>query len=353
MKTDYIIVGQGICGTMLSWNLLKLGKKVLVIDDANPFSASKVASGIVNPVTGRRVVTTWMADELLPLVWKEYSDFAGELNTTIIEQKNTIAFPPSFQMKETYEKRMTEPGSFIKPVSEESLYNKFFHFIFGCFVIDPTYTIHLHPMMHEWRNALIKKGALLNESFLEEHLHIAESGIQYKNIKAEKIIYCNGTDSFNSKYWRNLPYVYNKGQVLLADIPELQPGNIYKFGAITLAPWYHGLWWIGSSYENEFDSIEPTEAFKIGTEKSLQNILRLPFTIIDHVAAVRPATIERRPFVGMHPYLNHVGIFNGMGTKGCSLAPYFAKQLAEHLVSGTQIDALADVKRFGRILGNI
>ena len=43
MTVDYIIVGQGICGTFLSWNLLKKGKSVLVIDDeANPYSSSKV-----------------------------------------------------------------------------------------------------------------------------------------------------------------------------------------------------------------------------------------------------------------------------------------------------------------------
>lgn len=350
MKTDYLIVGQGICGTILSWNLQKLGKKVIVIDDGNPFSSSKVASGIINPVTGRRVVTTWMAQELLPFVQNEYTTIGKELNITIIDKKNTIVFPPSFQMKETYEKRMTEADSFITAVTDKESFTNIFNFIFGCFEINPTYAINLHPMMHEWKKRLTANEAFLNEPFFEERLHLTGSKIQYKHIEAEKIIYCNGTGSFESKYWKNLPYVYNKGQALLANIPELSPNNIYKFGAITLAPWYDGLWWIGSSYENEFDTTEPTDAFRIGTEKSLQAILQLPFSIIDHFAAVRPATIERRPFVGMHPYFQQVAIFNGMGTKGCSLAPYFAKQLAEHLVFGNAIDPLADVKRFGRIL---
>jgi len=68
MTVDYLIIGQGICGTWLSYYLLKKGKKVLVIDEYNNSSASNVASGLINPVTGRRVVTTWMADELLPFV---------------------------------------------------------------------------------------------------------------------------------------------------------------------------------------------------------------------------------------------------------------------------------------------
>jgi hypothetical protein len=45
-----------------------------------------------------------------------------------------------------------------------------------------------------------------------------------------------------------------------------------------------------------------------------------------------------------------IGILNGMGTKGCSLAPWFAKQITENLLYQKPIDALADVMRFKRIL---
>jgi hypothetical protein len=39
-----------------------------------------------------------------------------------------------------------------------------------------------------------------------------------------------------------------------------------------------------------------------------------------------------------------------MGTKGCSLAPYFAHELAENIIHNKNINPLADVKRFSRIL---
>jgi glycine/D-amino acid oxidase-like deaminating enzyme len=59
----------------------------------------------------------------------------------------------------------------------------------------------------------------------------------------------------------------------------------------------------------------------------LKTWLKVPFKIIDHKASVRPANIERRPFVGFHPTLKNIGILNGMGTKGCSLAPIFCKAI--------------------------
>ena len=82
----------------------------------------------------------------------------------------------------------------------------------------------------------------------------------------------------------------------------------------------------------------------------LKNWLKLPFEITDHFAAVRPANVERRPFVGLHPVNKCVGILNGMGTKGCSLAPFFANQFAYFLVNQQPMYADADVKRFTKVL---
>jgi glycine/D-amino acid oxidase-like deaminating enzyme len=45
-----------------------------------------------------------------------------------------------------------------------------------------------------------------------------------------------------------------------------------------------------------------------------------------------------------------LGILNGTGTKGVTLAPYFARQLADHIVHGAPILPQADVARFRRLL---
>ena len=76
----------------------------------------------------------------------------------------------------------------------------------------------------------------------------------------------------------------------------------------------------------------------------------MPFKIIDHLASVRPATLERKPFVGIHPLQDKIGILNGMGTKGCSLAPFFARQLVNHLLNNEPIMADANVQRFKKTL---
>jgi glycine/D-amino acid oxidase-like deaminating enzyme len=111
-----------------------------------------------------------------------------------------------------------------------------------------------------------------------------------------------------------------------------------------------GLFWVGASYQWEYQDPNPSQEFREKMEAFLRSFLKLPFSIVDHLSSIRPASLERRPFVGMHPKFPRLGILNGMGTKGCSLAPYFAKQLSDHLIHGTSIEPLADIKRFTRIL---
>ena len=90
--------------------------------------------------------------------------------------------------------------------------------------------------------------------------------------------------------------------------------------------------------------------FREKTEQLLKDWLKIPFKIIDHLSGIRPATLERRPFVGLHPLHPNIGILNGMGTKGCSLAPFFANQLVDHLLHNKPITPEADIKRFSKIL---
>jgi glycine/D-amino acid oxidase-like deaminating enzyme len=85
-------------------------------------------------------------------------------------------------------------------------------------------------------------------------------------------------------------------------------------------------------------------------QDALTQLLKIPFTVVDHIAGIRPANQERRPFVGLHPVYPAMGICNGMGTKGCSLAPYFAHQFIEHCETGSPIHAEASLERFEQIL---
>lgn len=349
MNIDYLIVGQGIAGTMLSYKLKQAGKQVVVIDNNNPTSASKVASGVINPVTGRRVVSTWMIDELLPYAWDIYHELGEWLGAELVSQKNILAFHATEQMKKAFLNKMDENEAYVTTVNDEEPYKKWFEFYYGIGVIDPVYLIDIQTLLSRWREQLAKENSLLEETFLWSELQIEHGVVKYKDIAAAKIIMCDGTAGYHDPYFKKLPYGVTKGEALIVDIPDLPQTNIYKQG-YNIVPWKDGLFWIGSTFAREYDDALPSQAFRSSVEEQLKKWLKLPYTVVDHIASERAGTFERRPFIGVHPQHPEVGIFNGMGTKGCSLAPFFADEFTQYLVNGKKMNELVDVQRFTKVL---
>ena len=349
MQIEFLIIGQGLSGTWLSYYFQKENKSFLVIDHNQPNSASRVAAGIVNPVTGRRIVITWMIDELLHHLRTAYHELGEELGIKAISQKNIIDFHPTPQMKIAFDDRLNENDSHLSKPADQNKFNQFFNYEFGYGEVDPCFLVNLQEILPAWRKKLLSTHQLLNEVFEAKELKITNEAIYYKNIVAQKIIFCDGALSAINPLFKNLPFSLNKGEALIIESGFLPVTNIFKKGMM-LTPLDNNLFWIGSNYIWDFSDVNPTAQFKEQTELLLKNWLKVPFKIIDHIAAIRPANIERRPFVGLHPIYKNIGILNGMGTKGCSLAPFFANQLTDHLIYKKEILPEADIKRFSKIL---
>lgn len=350
MQTDVLIIGQGLCGTMLSYFLQKQSVPFLVLDDERPNTATSVAAGIINPVTGRRYVYSWMIDTVMPFAVAVYEEMGERLHVAALQQKSIIDFFPSAQMRDAFATRLTEDDTYLHAYPDQNFFNEYFNQDFGCAEIRPAYSIHLGLLIAAWRQELLQNNLLLIESFEEVALQEHADGVSYKNIRAKKIIFCDGIESASRRWFNRLPFSPNKGEALLIRSDELTNRHIFKKGFFLAPGSVQNVFWVGSNYQWEFSTVDPSETFYTQTKTHLQNWLKVPFEIIAHKAAVRPATLERRPFVGLHPHHPAIGILNGMGTKGSSLAPFFAQQLAQHLAHQTPILEEADVARFQKIL---
>lgn len=349
MQADYIIVGQGICGTFLSHELIKAGQSVLVIDENKPYSSTKVASGVINPITGRRMVRTWEIEKLMPYAVQSYRAFGEELAVPLIRQCNILDFHPTPQMVLAFAERIPEEKEYLRFPQDPDHWKNYFNFDFTIGEIDPCWLIDLNMLLEKWREHLKKNNQLQETVFIPDDCTITNDEVRYQGIHAQKILFCDGVAGFDNPYFKNLPYARNKGQALIVRIPDLPRTNIFKQG-FTLVPWRDDLFWLGSTYEWDFTDIHPSADFRNKAEAHLKQWVRLPFETVDHLAAERPANMERRPFAGLHPVTPSAGVFNGMGTKGCSLSPYFAAEFANYLVHGTAIMPQADVRRFTKIL---
>jgi glycine/D-amino acid oxidase-like deaminating enzyme len=349
-RLDYIIVGQGVVGTWLSYYAAQAGKTFLVINDSNTPAASKVASGVINPVTGRRIVQTWMIETFLPFALKAYTDLGTKINKIIVKEAPVVLIHPSLQMQESFEYRFEHENVYLQK-NNVADFEAFMHTPFGTGQINQSVWIDLNAMIEGWAKKLITNNQYVNEKFNIADLEITNEGIEWKGIQAKRILFSDGLNSMQNPYFKSLPFAPNKGEALIVEIKDLPNEAIYKHN-LSIVPWKDQLFWVGSNYEWNYEDTKPSPSFRIKMETALTQLLKIPFTIKDHIVGLRPANQERRPFVGMHPVHPAIGICNGMGTKGCSLAPYFANALIAHCEKGTSIHPEASLDRFKIILEN-
>ena len=332
----------------MSYQLDKAGISYKIVNDETMQSASSVSSGVINPVTGRRIVQTWMIETILPYAVKAYTELQEKLNIHIIQEAPVILLHPSEQMKESFNYRMTHENIYLIQ-QDPTAWTPYFKAQYGVGGISECYWLDVNKMLEAWKAYLISNDHYINAHFNMNEVVLLENKVQWKNITAEKIIFCDGIASMQNPYFKSLPFAPNKGEALIIKVPGLPKSNIYK-NNISIIPWKDDLFWVGSNYEWTYNDSLPTSYFKEKMVESLAQFLKLPYEIVDHIAGIRPTNTQRRPFVGVHPSQAQLAICNGMGTKGCSLAPYFTAQLLEHLEKGAMLDPEASIERFSSIL---
>ncbi|MFM9008114.1 MAG: NAD(P)/FAD-dependent oxidoreductase, partial [Bacteroidota bacterium] len=113
-----LIIGQGISGSLVAWFLLKQGLDVLVVDPCESSTASRVAAGLIHPVTGRRIVKSWMADTLIPFARATYSEIEDKIAARFFEDYPVFERFHSAGHRNDWAAKSVDPG-FKDYVGEE------------------------------------------------------------------------------------------------------------------------------------------------------------------------------------------------------------------------------------------
>lgn len=172
---------------------------------------------------------------------------------------------------------------------------------------------------------------ILDEEFDFDLLEIGNQ-IVYKDYKAQGIIFCQGWRVTKNPYFKNLPFDPAKGEMLICKIPGLNLSFFMK-QKLFFIPVGDELYWIGSTYDWNANDELPTAEKKVKLKSIIDEVLNLPYTVVDHKAGIRPTNKYRKPILGRHETVDHVFLFNGLGTKGASLGPYWAKYFCDQLLS--------------------
>ena len=346
-KTDFILVGQGLAGSILALTLLKQHKSVLVIDRAEMSQCSKAAAGIYNPVVFKRLTQSWMADKTLPAMFEFFRDAEELLNTKLIHQKKIARVFASEQEEMLWKKKaINELSDFIEPgiCSATDAY-AFLNSNYGRvaeagFLDVPAFLAHT-------RKYLEQQGALVNEVFIYENVIVQEHEIIYKNrLCCDKLVFCEGHLVTQNPFFKELKFKPAKGEVLTIYCKALKVDSIINKDFFILPLPEAHCFKVGATYNWLDLSDAISKEAKNNLVEKLDAFIPFPYKIISQQAGVRPATVDRRPVMGKHTQYKNMYVFNGFGTKAVMLAPYFAKHFCNFIFLNQKLFVDVDVKRF-------
>lgn len=345
-KFDYIIVGNGIAGAVLSLTLINHGKSVLVIDNPNLSKSSKVAAGLYNPIVFKRLVKSWMADEIFPFAEIFYQKAEEEFQTRFLFKKEIIKLFAEENEKAFWSKKLdSDAGKYLsKNINSENHFQNINNTNGSASVLNAGY-LDIKTFIQKNTERLKDSNSYIEETFEYDKISFSENEVSYKNTSASKIIFCEGYKATENPIFNWLDFKLTKGEVITVNIPELKMEDVINKGVFIL-PLGNHIYKVGATYEwNELDE-KITEKGKVELTEKLSKIVKSRFEIISHEAGIRPTVKDRRPLIGIHPKQNQLAIFNGMGTKGVVIAPYFAEQLFEHLEKNKSLNIEVDANRF-------
>lgn len=343
---EFIIVGLGIAGASLAWQLESLGADVLAIDRGEPATASRVAAGLMTPVTGMRLVKTWRFDELRNAAWEFYERVEAISGQRFLYSGPMIRLLNSPDEVEYSLRRCADPeyAELLGPVeiSPASIRSPQ-----GAIELRGGGQLDVPTFLRVTRERLSAKNRLLTASVSWDRVQLIAGGVELPEIDrhCRTLIFADGAAARTNPFFPPNQFNATRGEILTVEIPEWNEERVIH-GPVWIAPRRSAsssdMYQIGATYDwSDLDS-GPSIAGRETLEAKLRSMLERPFRVVDHVAAVRPILRQPYPVAGrssVHPQLAY---WNGLASKGSLQAPLFARQLASHLVHGTPLDPEID-----------
>ena len=346
MVYDYIIVGQGLSGTVLGHTLIRSGNSVLIIDDVPEQSSSLICGGLFNPITGKRLVKTWMANEIFPFLNRFYSGLESALGEQFLwNLEIKVPIHTEERWKEAENRRQNDDyrNWMVLKEEQEKTINET---IKGTMSFQPSGYVDVEKMILLSRKKWKAEGILIEKSVDWNQVSCEGDVVYCLGFQAKKLICCEGYKAIFNPYFNWVPFAPVKGEILEITAEGLSDTNILKSKGVFVLPLGHKRYKIGATYVWDDLSETPTDAGKSEIMEKYALAFSVKAKIQNHRAGIRPAVKDRRPVIGNHPDFPLIGIFNGMGTKGVSLAPYFADKAVAFWNNGIPLDTKVNISRF-------
>lgn len=342
-QIDFLIIGCGLAGGLLAWELIRRNSRVAVIDNGL-LNASQIAAGLINPLTGQRFVKTENVDRLLPVAKEFYAILASVFGRSFFIEKPMRRLFRSEIEAANCRKRLQDDD--YRPYLGEMCLSTGGEDYLGYLEQKQTGYLMTRPLLNQLREFLQIHNAYRQAFFDYQEIRL-DAEPSWRDVKFRELIFCEGFYMRENPWFSWLPLQPVKGEILTLSHSLALPDQILNDGH-WLVPLGSGEVRIGSTFDPENIDMKITDTAKaeliLAGERfapGLQNA-----ALIAHEAGVRPCTADRRPLIGKHPRYSYLNIFNGFGAKGSLSIPWYCRRFADYLLNGESLPELCDIKRY-------
>ena len=343
MQVDFLIVGQGLAGSLLAKELLRRGRTIHVVDDRWRSSSSHVAAGLMTPLTGRRFTLTKGYPELFAAAQARLT----ELGVFRPAQVYRMFVDDEQRAKGIKRTECTSCQPFIARVTsargelDEGLTDDF-----GGALMNGAW-VDLPKLLSEVRAELVAAGNLAEANFEPADVTSSAEGVVWRQVRAGAIVYCDGYKSAQRGQFKYLPWQPAKGEslTLRSDVVD-KPFILNREG--WALPLGQGVWRTGTNWQWDQLDEAPTEPQKEKLIRRFRSYFgeEVQVEVTAHIAGVRPCTSDSHPFMGTHPQQPRTHLFGGLGPRGTVWAQLMADEMAAYLCEGRALRKECDLARF-------
>lgn len=348
MNYDYIIVGSGLASIMFAEQLRLHNKSFIVISNRSQ-QASVVASGLYNPVVLKRFTATWNAAAHLDSAIPKYVELEQLLGHKLDHVLPIHRVFNSVKEQNNWFLACDKPvlTNFLNPEIIPNT-NSAVKAPFGFGAVNFTGRIDTQLLIESYREFLLKRNQYIEETFEYTDLKDNREGVEYRTLKARKIVFTEGFGVHKNPYFKYLPLEGTKGELITIHAPTLKLVVILK-SSIFVIPMGEDHYLVGSTYEWTDKTNTPTEGAKSQLLEKLERLVTCDFEVVNQRAGIRPTVSDRRPLVGRHPNHKQMYVLNGLGTRGVLIAPAMAEALYAFIETDTPLAEEIDINRFSSV----
>lgn len=346
MERNILIIGGGLAGLCLGLQLYRRGVSFRIWNSPHIACASQKAAGLMNPVVVKRLLKTWLADEVLPYNRQFYPQAEQLTGARFYSPVDVYRMFSNPLVAGEWKQRMADGTMHglmspeIYPYAPDALADN----ENGGADILQAARVDCGIFIGSVRRFFSEKGLFETRTVSYADTVCGEHGFTVEGEPFSDLVFCEGMQALNNPWFAQLPLLPTKGELLYLDMPGF-PVQKEVLKGVFLAPLMRGGFVCGSTYEWRFEHEGPTAEAREKILAELAEITGKAYEITDHTAGIRPASRDRRPLLGEHPRQKRMFVFNGLGTKGYMLAPLLSECLAGLMLHGKPLHREMDIAR--------